>query len=228
MKANGSSLVVGASLALILVLGSSVAAAAAGLVGFVNGVPGTKIDVCVNNRVVKSGLRYGRAVLRDISDGAKTVKFRKDGAGCSGQVLSTKSFVVDPGDDFTIVATKKQPDKVLLFDNASVPFDPAGGIVMNRHAADIGVAGFKYSYPDDGTPWFGAAADEPWQKGFWGYGSRAEGILMNWWAHVPPSQAAIAGPFQLEVEADTRHEQILVGTTLGNVRFVRLDVTNPS
>jgi hypothetical protein len=227
VKAHRSSMVAGTALAFILVFGASVAAAAAGRVGFVNGIPGTKVDVCVNNHVVKSGLRYGRAVLRDLRNGDKHLKFRKDKAGCSGQLISKRFFVVDPGDDLTIVATKHQPDRVLLFDNASLAHIPGNGNIMNRHAADIGVAGFKYSLPDDGTPWIDVV-DDPWEKGSWGWGFRNAGFLMNWWAHQPPLQRAIAGPFQLVVKADRRHEQILVGTTLGNARFVRFDVPDPS
>jgi hypothetical protein len=53
-------------------------------------------------------LRYGKAVLRDlIATGNKNIKFyARDPRTCRGSVLAQTSFVLDPSEDRTFVATK--------------------------------------------------------------------------------------------------------------------------
>jgi hypothetical protein len=50
--------------------------------------------------------------------GAKTLKFyRADVRTCRGTILAQRSFFIEPGDDFTLVATKNLPVKVAMFEN---------------------------------------------------------------------------------------------------------------
>jgi hypothetical protein len=211
---------------LALLIATTVAAAAAGRVAVVNGIPGKTVEVCINGKEVKSGLKYGKATIRSLANGAKTLKLRTNSSGkCTGSLLGTKSFSVTGSTDFTIVGTKFGPNKVILYDNALISdASPGFAVVVLRHAADIGTAGFKYHTPDDGTPWFDAVADDPWVKGAYGWGTRSLGTEMLWWAHQPPAQRAIAGPYQLVVGDDVRHESVLVGSSLGNVKFARFTV----
>ncbi len=78
--------------------------------------------------------------------------------------------------------------------------------------------------PSNGEPWFPAgsiAADEPYDKGDWGHG----GSTSIYWAYRPPDQKPIAGPFTVDIDdATQRNESVLVGTWLGNVRFVHVKV----
>jgi len=209
--------------ALALLLSVSMAAAASGRVAIVNGIPGKKVDVCINGKEVRSGLKYGKTTVRTLSNGSKSLRLRVARSGrCTGASLGGRQLAIANGTDLTIVGTKFAPDKVLLWENTQGT--PGLGLVMLRHAADIGTVGFKYATPDDGQPWFDGAADDPWIKGAFGWGNRTDGTLMIWWAHQPPAQRVIAGPYQLVVEADMRHESILVGSNLGNLKFARFKV----
>jgi hypothetical protein len=210
--------------AMALLLSVSMTAAASGRLAFVNGIPGKRVDVCVNGKEIKSGLKYGKAIVRNLGNGSKALRLRVARSGvCTGSSLGGRQLAIVDGADLTIVGTKvAAPQRVLVWENTEPDLSP-GGLVILRHAADIGTAGFKFATPSGGTPWFNAV-DDPWTKGVYGWGGRAAGTSMIWWAHQPPAQEAIAGPYQLIVESGIRHESILVGTNLGNVRFARLAV----
>jgi len=211
-----------------LVLALAASAAANGRVAIVNGIPGRTVEICVNGKEIKSGLKYGHVVVRGLGNGDKSLRIRASKPGkCSGAILGRLGFSVADGTDLTIAGTRFGPQKVLLWENTDNP-PPGVGMVMLRHAADVGTVGFKYSLPDGGTPWTDSV-DDPWTKGARGWGLRPDGVLMIWWAHQPPVQRVVAGPYQLVVEGGNRHESVLVGSNLGNLRFVRFKVpTGPA
>ena len=97
-----------------------------GTLAFVNGIPGKRVDVCLNGREIKSGLAYGKGIFKNvIGTGDKNLKFyERDQRACRGTVLAKDSFAIGSGEDLTIVATRKAP-KVLRFDNAELGEDPA-------------------------------------------------------------------------------------------------------
>ena len=145
-------LLMGGALAALVVtaLGAPVAAAdTQGTLAIVNGIPGKRVDVCINGNEIASGLRYGRAVLRNvISTGNKNLKFyERDPRECRGNVLAQDNFPLAAAEDLTIVATKNAP-KVATFSNAGLGEIPPAGtpiaqsIVAFRHAADF-IASFK-------------------------------------------------------------------------------------
>ena len=121
-----------------------------GTLAIVNGVPGRRLDVCVNGTEIKSRLRYGKAVFRNvISTGEKVLKlYDPDPRTCKGHLRAEHDgFALAAGDDYTVVVTKNGPNRVVLFDNAGrgeIP--PAGapmatGWVLFRNASEI-VANF--------------------------------------------------------------------------------------
>ncbi len=220
-------LMTGAAVALLgASLSAPASAANTGKLAFVQGQPGVRVDICVGNKEIVSGLAYGKYAKRVVSSGNKLFRFAKAAPGaCTGKKIVAWTRSVTVGSDTTVALTKFAPRLVVYPDNlTSTPVPPAGSArVIMRHAADIGTAGFRYTI-DEGTPWFPEpTADSPWEKGVWGWGTRVDGLRMIWWAHVPPNQTAIAGPLELVVEGDTRHEIVLVGTTLANVKLVRID-----
>jgi hypothetical protein len=204
-------------------MAAPVSAAATGRLILVNGVPGKTVEMCVNNKEVAKKVKYGRHVIRRQSPGTKIVKFKKASAGtCTGKLLGKSSVLLGDGEERVVVVTKRIPLKVVAF---PALVGSAGQVF--RHAADIGTAGFKRIDPDTGTPWF-PAADEPFEKGDWGSGSGWSTVPPHvWWAHQPPSQVPIAGPFTGQYTAGVRYEHILVGSTLANVRFVNVKYAKP-
>jgi hypothetical protein len=207
------------SILITALAGPAAAATNKGRMIIINGRPGSNVEVCINGREVKHSLKYGRSAVRHQNPGVKVLKFKKKSVGnCKGKLLAARTVVLADDDDRTIVVTRAKPDKVVVF-----PKTPLTNMVL-RHAADIGTAAFKWAIPENGIPWFPAgsiAADEPYVKGDWGYG----GSTVIYWAYQPPDQKPIAGPFAVDIdEATQRNESVLVGTWLGNVRFVHVGV----
>jgi hypothetical protein len=218
-------LMTGAAVALLgAALSAPVSAANAGKLTFVQGQPRTKIDICVGNSEIVSNLAYGKYKARLISAGNKVVRFAKAAPGtCSGAKVATLVRNIGVGDNTTVVLTRFAPKLVIFDDNNDFPPGAGFGRILMRHAADLGAAGFKYT-TDDGVPWLPIpTADSPFTKGQWGGGNFSADTRMIWWVHLPPDQTAIAGPVELVVEDGVRHEYILVGTTAGNARFLRID-----
>jgi len=88
--------VLAASLTALALSALAVPAAAAvptaGTLGIVNGIPGTRIDICVNGREIRSHVPYGGKVSRFTSIGFKTIKiFKKDPRTCSTTVTTSPS-----------------------------------------------------------------------------------------------------------------------------------------
>jgi hypothetical protein len=219
-------LMTGGAVALLgAALSMPVSAAGSGRITFVQGTPGVKVDICVGSTEIASNLAYGKYKAKVLSVGTRTIRFAKAAPGtCSGTGLYTWVRAVALDSDTTVVLTKFAPKKLVVFpDNytSMMPLPAGSGMIIWRHASDIGTAGFRYTV-DAGTPWY-PAADAPYEKGDWGWGWRDDGFRMLWWAHIPPVLNAIAGPIELLTEGDTRHEMVLVGTTLGNTKLVRID-----
>ena len=216
-------LMTGAAVALLgAALSAPAAAAGSGKFAFVQGTPGVKVDICVGNTEIASNLAYGKYTRETVSAGGKLFRFFKAGPGsCSGAKIATWARTVVADSDTTVVLTKFAPRLVVYPDNLGQVPPLGNGTIINRHAADIGTAGFRYT-TDEGTPWY-PAVDSPWEKGQWGWGWRVDALRMIWWAHQPPDQTAIAGPVELVVRGGFRHEQILVGSTVANVKLVRIN-----
>jgi hypothetical protein len=216
-------LIVGAATLLGAVLGAPVTAAG-GRILFVQGRPGTSVDICVGGKEVASGLEYGAHRARFVAAGSTRLRFTKAAPGaCTGGQLAARRFEVGPGSDTTIVLTRDAPKLVVYPQTPSPARGPSVGTFVLRHAADTGRAGFRFT-TDETIPWYPEpAVDAPFRKGDWGIGTAVAGLRMFWWAHRPPEQTVIAGTVELVVEGATRHELILVGTVLGNLRLLRID-----
>ena len=78
---------VGVALTVLGTLVTPVAAATTKLT-VVNGHPGTRVDVCVQGREIKSGLRYGGVVFRTTNTAFVVVKlYKRDPRPCGGRPL---------------------------------------------------------------------------------------------------------------------------------------------
>ena len=166
-------LIGGALTALIItVLGAPVAAAdTKGTLAIVNGIPGTRVDVCLNGKELASGLKYAGKVLRNVvPTGTKFLKFfRRDPRTCRGNVMAKTQFPLGPGGDLTIVATKNAP-RVVVFDNLGLGEIPPLGAplafsyIVWRHAGEVAV-NFKFRNwtPNPEVP-VAPAVDPVWTK----------------------------------------------------------------
>jgi hypothetical protein len=192
----------------------------------VNGIPGQKVDLCINGKEVRSALRYAGHKIITQAAGRKVLKvFRKDGRKCKGKLLAKKPFSMVDGSDLTIVVTKRFPKKVLIFDNAGFGFLPSAptdhALMLFRHAADLGPATFKFgaTKPEPIEP----VSDPLWHKGDQRFRGMAYPVGTVWWLKVtrPNKAAAIAGPDSVELAANRRYERILLGVTTKNAKLAK-------
>src|SRR5262245_44329022 len=99
-------------MAMAMVLSATFPAAAnhQGRIVFVNGRPGSNVEVCINGKEVKSSLRYGQHVVRLAGPGGKALKFRKSRAGtCRGDVLGQAVVELAIGGDWVVLLTRFAP-----------------------------------------------------------------------------------------------------------------------
>ncbi len=221
-------LMAAATALVIATVGVPVSAATYGnTVAIVNGIPGKRIDLCIDGKEIRSGLRYGGRVFRDLGPGAKKLKvFAKHAGQCRGTKLAQKRFTQEPGGDLTIVVTRKDP-KVLIFDNTdlgAIETTPSAGLpaaVAWRHAADLGTVWFQsrtVSPVSIEQPTLAAATD--WSKGQQRTVLEPSGAGMLVQVTRPARTKIIAEAPVVDIEAFTRYEWILVGTTAKNAKLV--------
>jgi hypothetical protein len=193
----------------------------------VNGIPGAKVDICVDGKEIKSRVPYGgKKFYLKYNDDKVFVRFHPAKPGkCKGAPLAAKTIHLDGGDDdLTVVATKKAP-KVLIFDNDGLGGLPAAdpAPVAIRHAADFGKITFRLrtfvSQGEEGplTPTFG---DNYYRKGQQFTEVGDAGLFIRIRATRPNKFKTLVGPSYADLLAFKRLEIILVGTTPANARFV--------
>ena len=233
MRSLRTLLVSGAVTALaITALGAPVGAAdTKGTLAIVNGIPGKRVDVCLNGNEIASGLKYGGKVFKNVvPTGNKNLKFfKRDPRTCRGNLLAQEQFPLAAAEDLTIVATKNDPE-VVIFSNAGFgEIPPLGpplgfGVFAWRSAADL-ATNFKYTFwaPDASDVPIGPTVDPLWVKG----DQLASATTTDWiWAlraTLPDSPDSIAGPKRVVTRNGHRYEWILIGTHPNNTRFVLLD-----
>ena len=207
-------------------IGAPVSAAGKGKIAFVNGWPGKIVDLCINNREVKSNVRYGQIVYRTLSGGFKTFKvYKKDPRSCRGQLLGKQSFGLPGGSDHTIVLTRFAP-RILNFDN-----EDFGAIVPGnysqwfwRNASDIPSVSLDldFDFPTPGPT--APAVDPPWTKGdqfFFPFLVPPGSLLVATTAwSIADTLISLGKPDARLVENLVRYEWIIVGTNQFNARHV--------
>ena len=209
------------------------AAADKGKMTVVNGMPNTRIDVCIGStNELRSGLKYGKVFKKQLI-GSKKLRFRVASPGtCKGKVLAGKTVDFAAGSDQTIVVTKKAP-KVLVFDNAGLgtqaAADPDGAIAL-RHTADlynneiymrwsVWNDPFIKDWPFPPTP---GATETPFDKGdeFTNPLYVDDDVVMLVKATRADPTVVVAQAPVLEQLKLRRYEFILVGTAASNAKIV--------
>lgn len=215
----------------LTVIAMPAAAASKGTVTFVNGIPSTKVDVCIGKtNEIKSGLKYGGAISKQLV-GSKAVRFRKAAPGkCKGKVLAGKTVAVAAGSDQTVVATSKAP-KVLVFENPGIagsPAAPTSALTM-RHAADLSNNSVVFRRTIWNEPFIkddpiDPAAATPFKKGdsFETPLTISEDTVMRVKAtRVDPSVLIVKAPL-VELQDSYRYDYLLVGSKAADAKLLLL------
>ena len=188
-------------------------------VAFVNGIPGTRVDICVGRNEVRSSVGYGKWYQRTVGPGDRKVRFRRAEAGrCRGEILGVESLGLGADDDLTLVATRR-PDKVVVFDNAPVPSQPASQISVH-YAGDLGpivlaIEHFGFTAPSL-LPLGFAKGDERRDD----FGPISVGVRPT--AFTATSAEAFIGPVAYITIENRRSAFVIVGTTRRNARVVSI------
>jgi hypothetical protein len=193
------------------------------------------VDVCLNGDEIKTNLRYGRSVTKNVvATGSKALRFYEhDPRPCRGHRVGESSFTLDPAQDLTIVVTKHAP-KILTFDNSGLGEIPALGppivgmaAYAFRSAAEIAAnLTFRAWSPNDGD----INPSGVFTKGQEGAGIGLKpGLRFEARATIAGGSDPIRAPM-VTIIASHRHEWILVGTRRANARWAVLDrlVSQPS
>ena len=195
-----------------------------GRVVFVNGIPGTRIDICVNGREIRSGLPYGRQKAKRLFAAQKLITiFKKDPRRCRGRLLARKRFDLLPDAELTVVATRGRPDRIRIFSSTDLVAGPSAAF---RYAGDMGPVSLKFDM------WLKVIGDEPlvpvnpvangvaWAKGSYSSAPFPENAVVRVKARRYGRTRVIAVSPKVEYDFGRCVEWILVGTRGTNARFV--------
>ncbi len=212
----------------VTALAAPASAAGKGTLGIVNGMPGTKVDICVNGKEIKSRVAYGRRTSRVMVSGFKTIKiFKKDPRKCRGVKLARTVIPLGNGDDLTLVVNRGTR-RWVTFDNKNPVFlgsiYPVGvaspyAYVAIRHAADLGAVAMRVSTE---YSWF-PSAEAPWVEGdeyAWTWSNPPVAANYTVAAARVGKPGVITRTGTAYVKPSYRYEFILLGTRPGNAKIV--------
>ncbi len=214
------------ALAIAALAAPSSAIVGKGTIGIVNGIPGTKVDICINGKEIRSNVDYGGRAFRTMDSGIKSIKVYKQHEGkCKG--VKVAQTVIDLGAfaDWTLVVNKEAP-KVIKFDNAGLGTIPPDGtpipaaIFTWRHAADLGAVNFHYrawmAIPEMPV---GPAANPLWHEGDQIYSGTSPGSILQLRITRPDQDKTLAIK-KVTLKESRRYEWYLLGTKAKNARLV--------
>lgn len=217
-----------ASLITVLVVPTA-AADTKGTLAIVNGIPGQKVDVCLDGKELKSGLKYGGKVLKNVvATGSKKLRFYKpDPRSCRGSLVARKNFPLVAAEDLTIVVTKRAP-KIVIVSNeplGEIPpkGEPHGGsFAAWRHAAEFAVNFKLRVWSHNPEEPIQPAVDPTWSKGQHSAAGYGPDFILQLRVTLPESNHTLALR-RTYIDSEHRYEWIFVGTKPGNARMVFLD-----
>ena len=187
----------------------------------VNGIPGTKLDICINGREIRSGLRYGGQRWKQLRASQKVLKvYKKDPRRCRGRLVARRRFDLLPDAKLTIVITSNRPGKVVIFDNRPLTLHHS---YAWRHAGELGVE-FLISAWDLFLEDLGIdpmkPASQTWRKGDSYSSAWVPGYAYRVRAVRPGTAVSMAGSRIIEDLHFISIEWIFLGTARRNTRFV--------
>jgi len=198
-----------------------------GTLGIVNGMPGTKVDICLNGKEIKSRVGYGGKKSKVTSTGWKTIKiFKADPRTCRGTKLAQKTYLLGYGDDFTIVINRGTR-KWVQFDNKNPYFlgsiypvivESPDAYIAVRHAADLGTVAMRASSEYDWSP----TSEFTWVEGDeYGFKFWSPTATSNYsFAAARPDKAGVITRSTVYLKPSRRYEFILLGTKASNAKII--------
>ncbi len=194
-----------------------------GTIGVVNGVPGQRVDICINGKEIRSNVKYGGRTFKTMWEGTKTLKvFKADPRKCKGVKLVKKTIALGAGHDFTVVVNKQFP-RAVMFDSTGLGAIPPDGPPLPsaafawRHAADLGAVNMFFQQP---AP-IGPSANPVWSEGDqFVIASWAPGFGMQIFATRPEHLKILAKSPAPFFEAGRRYEYYLLGSKGKNAKII--------
>lgn len=126
------------AMSLLATLGVSAAAAGTAKVNVVHGVPGVKVDVCVDGAEVRSGFAYTERFSTRLPAGAYGVAIRRASSGeCEGKLIRARTVELNAGKNYTVIAglTAAGAPKLFAFVNRMGDLGAGKARVQVRHTA---------------------------------------------------------------------------------------------
>jgi hypothetical protein len=196
---------------------ASAGAPAGGTIFVAHGIPGVKVDVCVNGAEARSNFKYGNSfALEGVPAGTYRVKVRLASAGeCKGAVAIDQKVDVTDGLNATAVARLvKGAPALSIFVNDTTIAGGSNASVTVRHTAsaptvDVWVNGGKTPLVSDFTR--GSEAGPVEVPG---------GAVYAYWVAAAGTYAPVIGPDVSMLDAGTAYQIMAVGTDASNYRFI--------
>lgn len=194
--------------------GASAGVPAGATVWVAHGIPGTKVDVCVDGAEVRSNFKYGNAfALEGVPAGRYNIKvFLANDKECRGTVAIQQRVDLTDGLNATAVAKiyGGGPSLEIFVNDLHLSGDAT---VTVRHAAsapkvDVWVNGGKAPLVEGLAKGNGA-----------GPVGVSEGVY-SYWVSLPGEYAPVIGPDVAMLEAGTAYQVTAVGTDASNYRFI--------
>jgi hypothetical protein len=205
----------------------------------INGWPNKKVDVCLNGKAKRSGLKYGGRIALQAGNAKKVLKFFSDnGPICGGTLLGKLTFDPPAGRwDLTLVLTPKPFNKakrVLLWvaNDFYEDVDPGDGVIILSNAASVGKLDMHLDLaqgpitvprPSPAGP-AASPSGSPWAKGDQAGGTVPVDEEFKSYSVVVTkhgkTKTLAKTPFR-GVREGKRDESIVLGTNLKNIKLLR-------
>jgi Domain of unknown function (DUF4397) len=207
-----------AVMALGLLAGTASAGGGAGATVWVaHGIPGVKVDVCVNGDEVRSNFKYGNTfALEGVPAGTYRIKVRLASAGdCKGAVAIDEKVDLTDGLNATAVArvVKGQPALSIFVNDIGIA-DADNASVTVRHTAKAPTVAVWVNG--------GAGPLVPGLK----RGAEAGPVevpgdaVYSYWVSAEGDSAPVIGPDVAELAPGVAYQILAVGSNASNWRFI--------
>ena len=195
-------------------LASPASAADPATVFVAHGIPGVKVDVCVNGAEVKSDFRYGHWFKASLPAGSYQIKVRIAKPGiCTGLAVISKTVTLTDGLNATAIArlVGTIPNLKVFVNDINVP-DGNTATATVRHTA---VAPKVDVFVNGGTPAITGLA----HGDSVGPVPLAKGVY-SFWAALQGHYQPVIGPIVKNLVGGRAYQIFAVGNQLRNYRFI--------
>lgn len=203
-----------AALSILAVPGASAGAATGATVWVAHGIPGVKVDVCVNGDEVRSNFKYGNAfALKGVPEGRYNIKvFLANAKECRGTVAIQQRVDLTDGLNATAVAKLYGggPSLDIFVNNLHLGGDAT---VTVRHTASAPIVDV---WVNGGN----APLVDGLRKGHEaGPVGVSEGVY-SYWVSGHGDYMPVIGPDVAMLESGIAYQVLAVGTKASNYRFI--------